>query len=73
MTIHTEVRYLDEQQTSARLNIPVRTLRKWRLTGNGPRFRKFGASVRYAISDLEDYEEASTRRSTSDPGPAVKL
>lgn len=47
----------------------VRTLRKWRLTGKGPKYRKFGGAVRYGLADLEAYEEVASRNSTSDPGP----
>ena len=47
----------------------VRTIRKWRLTGGGPRFRKFGSAVRYSLVDLEAFEEAAVRMSTSDLGP----
>jgi excisionase family DNA binding protein len=73
MSIHLEAggktAYLTEQQVAERLNVSVRTLRKWRLTGGGPRFRKFGSAVRYSLSDLEAYEEAAARMSTSDTGP----
>lgn len=61
--------YLNEQQTAERLNVSVRTIRKWRLTGMGPRFRKFGSAVRYSLVDLEAFEEAAVRMSTSDQGP----
>lgn len=63
--------YLTEQQVSERLNVKLATLRKWRLRGGGPRFRKFGSAVRYALVDLEAFEAAATRISTSDPGPAA--
>lgn len=63
--------YLTEQQVSERLNVKLATLRKWRLKGGGPRFRKFGSAVRYALVDLETFEDAASRTSTSDLGPAA--
>jgi DNA-binding transcriptional MerR regulator len=62
--------YLDEWDVAERLALSVRTLRKWRhLGGSGPKFRKFGSAVRYAIADVEAFEQAAERKSTSDPGP----
>lgn len=40
-------------------------LEKWRVTGEGPKFVKFGYSVRYDPKDLRDWVEARKRRSTS--------
>lgn len=59
---------LTEQQASAVLGLSVRTLQKWRLQGNGPRFVKLGHAVRYDPKDLEGFVDRSRRRSTSDPG-----
>lgn len=73
MSIHLEAgartAYLNELQVAERWNVSVRTIRKWRLEGGGPRFRKFGSAVRYSLVDLESFEEAATRTSTSDRGP----
>lgn len=44
-----------------------RTLEKWRLTGRGPAFRKFGKRVVYSERDLEAWAKAQRRTSTSDP------
>jgi hypothetical protein len=33
----------------------VHTLRDWRKRGKGPRFIKVGSSVRYRLSDIEDF------------------
>jgi hypothetical protein len=32
------------------LGVPVKTLRNWRVSGRGPPFSKFGASVRYELA-----------------------
>jgi predicted DNA-binding transcriptional regulator AlpA len=59
---------LTEHDASERLGLSVRTLQKWRLQGNGPRFLKLGHAVRYDPADLDQYIECARRRSTSDPG-----
>ena len=38
---------------------------------NGPRFAKFGHSVRYAVLELEAWAAARLRMSTSDSGAAA--
>ena len=60
-------RLLTEQEASRALGLRVRTLQKWRLRGNGPRFLELGGAVRYDPQDLEQSIEAARRRSTSDP------
>jgi hypothetical protein len=48
------------------LGVSVSYLAKARMTGTGPRFVKFGRSVRYRPADLEDFMRARSRTSTSD-------
>ena len=57
---------ITERDASEPLGVSVRTLQKWRLQGNGPRFVKLGHAVRYDVKDLEAYIERARRRSTSD-------
>lgn len=47
------------------------TLEGWRIRGEGPRYRKIGRLIRYAVADLDDYLEAQTRTSTSQKGGAA--
>lgn len=49
--------FLTDKQVSQRIGIPVATLRRWRLNGTGPRYNKFGRSVRYNASEVVDYIE----------------
>jgi hypothetical protein len=63
-----ETQFKTETEASEFLNVRTRTLRVWRCRGQGPKFKKFGENVRYAVRDLEEYAEAATRRSTSDTG-----
>jgi excisionase family DNA binding protein len=58
-----------ERDAAERLGVSVRTLQKWRLQGDGPRFVKLGHAVRYDGQDLEAYIESSRRRSTSESPP----
>ena len=46
-----------------------RTLERYRVTGEGPKFLKPDGRVLYRRGDLDDWLEGSVRRSTSDPGP----
>lgn len=47
-----ETKYLTNSEAAAYLRLSPRTLEKHRVIGDGPRFRKFGRSVRYDIVDL---------------------
>ena len=51
-------RFLDNEQAAHYLKLSPRTLDRQRLTGKGPRFRKFGRRVIYAIEDLEAWANA---------------
>ena len=49
------------------LRLSPRTLEKARVIGGGPRYRKFGRRVLYAVADLEAWANARTFEMTSDP------
>jgi hypothetical protein len=59
--------FLNNDEAAQFLNLSPRTLEKQRVTGGGPRFRKFGRRVLYALSDLEVWANARTFETTSDP------
>jgi len=46
-------RFFSEIELEASFGIPRKTLQNWRMLGRGPRYRKFGAGVRYDIQDVE--------------------
>ena len=48
------------------LRMSISFLMKARLRGDGPRYRKFGRSVRYAEADLHDWLRSRARTSTSE-------
>ena len=59
-----------ENEAAQLLVLNVKTLRRWRWAGRGPRFVKIGAAVRYDEEDLRAFIEAGRRRSTSDTASA---
>ena len=63
-----EATYLSTGEASAFLGLSPRTLDRYRVTGEGPTFFKFGSRVRYWKADLEAWAQSRRRRSTSDNG-----
>ena len=62
---------LTDVELASRLGISVRTIRNWRLTGDGPGHLKLGKSVRYSPEAVAEWLAGCERKSTSDPGPAA--
>ena len=60
-------RYLTNNEAAEFLRLSPRTLEKQRVIGGGPRFRKFGRRVMYAIVDLETWADSRSFEMTSDP------
>lgn len=60
-------RYLTNDEAAEYLRLSPRTLEKQRVIGGGPRFRKFGRRVMYAMSDLDAWADARSFEATSDP------
>lgn len=60
--------FLTTEEAGALLRLSPRTLEKQRVLGGGPRFRKFGARVVYAASDLRSWADSRAFGMTSDPG-----
>ena len=56
---------LSQIELATHWNISPRTLERWRWTGEGPRFVKLGGRVVYRLLDIEEYEQAMIRSSTS--------
>lgn len=63
----TAARYLTNSEAAAFLRLSPRTLEKLRVLGGGPRFRKFGRRVLYAVADLEAWADDHSYGMTSDP------
>lgn len=62
--------FLTAAQAAEFLNIDIETLRRWRKTGDGPKYTKYGdgpkAPVRYPRTELEAFALANLRGSTSE-------
>lgn len=50
--------FFTEIEVSRKTKISLATLRRWRLEGRGPRYRKFGSLVRYGEDELDDWMDA---------------
>lgn len=62
-----QTRYLTNDEAAAFLRLSPRTLEKQRVIGGGPRFRKFGRRVLYAVADLEAWADSHSFEATCDP------
>ena len=60
-------RYLTNDEAADYLRLSPRTLEKQRVIGGGPKFRKFGRRVMYAVSDLDAWADQRSYEATSDP------
>lgn len=61
-------RFLRTPEAARFLGLSGRTLEKHRVYGTGPRYRKIGGRVVYAVEDLKGWADQGLRTSTSDPG-----
>jgi transcriptional regulator GlxA family with amidase domain len=59
--------YLNQEELARRWKVSPRTLERWRWRwlGRGPQHVKVCGRVIYRIADVEGFEQASTRTSTS--------
>ena len=63
--------YFSVREAAEFLRLSRKTLDRYRVSGEGPVFYKFGRRVRYARSDLEAWTASRLRASTSDDGSAL--
>jgi hypothetical protein len=56
--------FLNQKDVARRWSISPRTLERWRVVGQGPRFVKIGAHVLYRLCDVQAYEIKRIRTST---------
>jgi predicted site-specific integrase-resolvase len=59
-------RLMTPRQLAKLLGVEVNTLAKWRSSGTGPEFLKYGSAVRYDERDIARFINDSRRRSTAD-------
>ena len=60
--------YLTAREAARHLGLSTRTLDRYRVSGEGPVFLRFGGGVRYLREDLDDWARTRRRKSTSDDG-----
>ena len=60
--------YLNTREAAAHLGLSTRTLDRYRVSGEGPVFLRFGGRVRYLREDLDAWARTRRRKSTSDDG-----
>jgi predicted DNA-binding transcriptional regulator AlpA len=60
-------RFLRTSDAGRFLGLSGRTLEKHRTFGTGPKYRKLGGRVIYALSDLEAWADLGAQMSTTDP------
>ncbi len=63
--------YLTQREAAEALRLSPRTLERHRLTGTGPKFKKFGRRVVYSHADIEAWASANTFASTSEVKEAL--
>ena len=64
-------RFLRTPEAARYLGLSGRTLEKHRTYGTGPKYRKIGGRVVYALDDLKVWADLGAKTSTSDPGVAT--
>jgi predicted DNA-binding transcriptional regulator AlpA len=62
----TDDALLTPKQLAEYTNLKPKTLETMRRRGDGPRFIKFGRSVRYRGIDISEYLDDQTRESTTE-------
>ncbi|MYE59960.1 MAG: helix-turn-helix domain-containing protein [Alphaproteobacteria bacterium] len=62
--------YMTTRDVAAFLGLSPRTLDRYRVSGTGPGFHKFGNRVRYLRADVVAWAAERRCRSTSDAGAA---
>lgn len=61
----TNNRILTIEETANYLSMSQQTLADWRCDGTGPRYIKFGRTVRYDLADIHEWLESNKRENTS--------
>lgn len=69
--MNDERHYLSTCEAAEYLGLSARTLRRYRVTGEGPVFHRFGARVRYRRGDLDEWAAVRRRTSTVDDGSVL--
>ncbi len=60
------LRFLTQKQLSELLGVSERTLERWRVEGQGPKFVRAGRRPLYRFSDVDTWAQGQTFGSTSE-------
>ena len=66
-----ETNFLDTQQAARFLGLSAKTLARYRVSGEGPVFNRFGNRIRYRRAALDAWADARERVSTVDDGSVL--
>lgn len=61
-------RLLTAEEAAEKLRLKPQTLAKWRVTGDGPKYRRIGTRALYEKREVERWLEARTYAHTSEEG-----
>lgn len=64
--------YLLEEDAARYLKLAADTLKKKRMAGTGPKFRRHGRKPVYKVVDLDEWSDAQARLSTADAPGALQ-
>ena len=70
--MNEERHYLRTREAAEYLGLSSRTLDRYRISGRGPVFHRFGGRVRYTRADLDVWAASRRRASTSDDGTVLE-
>ena len=65
----TRAKYLNNREAAEYLGLSVRTMNRYRVTGDGPPYYRLGNRVRYVRAELDEWVTGSRRTSTSNADP----
>jgi predicted DNA-binding transcriptional regulator AlpA len=57
---------LTQREVATLLKLSERTLERWRVAGTGPKFGRYGRSIRYRLTEIEAFIASRIVRSTSE-------
>ena len=64
---------LTSSEAAKLLRVGEQTLRNWRVSGEGPKFAKFGRNIRYRVQDLLSWMDRNIYASTTEAFAAEEL
>jgi hypothetical protein len=61
MTQSTETKYITQRELATRWKVAISTLERYRATDQGPPWAKLGGNIRYALTDILQYEQTNRK------------